>query len=218
MNFYQWMCEYDQAAHPSHASGLPTKALGHSLGLFHTSLVEAGLEHEGPEKSPHLTAQPEDINTTHLSHFIVAFLPFNASTEKNEINPILFDVYAFFKWLDKKNVVHGMTGVAIDTLMKDLCATQERCLELSHLLDHESGQVLQEIPEIVDTLSDLFLVKKIEANLIHLQGTAKDQTVSLRLNPAIMQLVKLNDCIDLVLGDTSEKWVVLEAGKVFPDA
>jgi hypothetical protein len=33
-----------------------------------------------------------------------------------------------------------------------------------------------------------------------------------------MQLVKLNDCIDMVLGDTSERWVVLEVGKVFPDA
>ncbi len=111
-----------------------------------------------------------------------------------------------------------MTGVAIDTLMKDLFTTQERCLELSHLLDHESGQVLQEIPEIVDTLSDLFLVEKIEGNKVHLRGTVKNQTVSLRLTPAIMQLVKLNDCFDLVLGDTSERWVVLEAGKVFPDA
>ncbi len=102
MNFYQWMCEYDRETHPSEAPEHATRELGYSLGLFHTSLVEARLEHEGPEKSPYITAQPQDINASHLSHFIVAFLPFNIGTEKSEINPILFDIYAFFKWLDKR--------------------------------------------------------------------------------------------------------------------
>jgi len=31
-----------------------------------------------------------------------------------------------------------------------------------------------------------------------------------------MEMIRVNDNLDLVLGDTSLKWVLLESGQVFP--
>ncbi len=190
--------------------------LGHSLSLFHTSLVESGLEHDGPEGKQRLTALPLDIDCFHISQFIVGFLPFNSVTRKEEVNHVLFEVYSWFKWLEKKNISHGLAGIDRTVLFKELCAMQERCLKLSHLLDKESGRILDDPPEIINTLNDVFTVQKIERETALLKGQRDEDLVRLRLPEPVINLVRLNDSMDLVLGDTSERWVLLEAGQVFP--
>lgn len=216
MTLYELMNQYAEANPGEPATESRTPELGNSLSLLHSSLIECGLANEEQAGLPRLTANPGDIEPSHLSHFIVAYLPFNAVTETNEINHVLFDIYSFFGWLDKKNISHGLTGANLSQLVKDLCSMQERCLKLSHLLDNESGRVLNDPPEIHNTVTDVFSVEKIDGNFVSLKGRRQDDVVRLHLPSDILPLVHLNDCLDLVLGDTSEKWVVLEAGQVYP--
>ena len=62
----------------------------------------------------------------------------------------------------------------------------------------------------------VFSVEQIERNSVLLKGRRQDEIVRLRLPPDVLSLIQLNDFLDLILGDTSEKWVVLEAGQVYP--
>jgi p-aminobenzoyl-glutamate transporter AbgT len=84
------------------------------------------------------------------------------------------------------------------------------------MLDNESGRVLNDPPGIHNTVTDFFSVKKIDGNFVSLKGRHQDEVVRLHLPSDILPLIELNDCLDLVLGNTSEKWVVLEAGQVYP--
>ncbi len=216
MTLYEVMHQY-AAANPSPPElESRTPELGMSMSLLHSSLIECDLEHEEQGGAPRLTASPDDIEPSHLSHFIVAFLPFNSVTEKSEINHVLFDIYSFFDWLNKKGISHGLANTNITQLVKQLSSKQERCLKLSQLLDNESGRIMRDPPEIQNTLNDIFSVEKIDDHFVSLKGRRQEDIVRLKLPPDALPLIKLNDCLDLVLGDTSEKWVVLEAGQVYP--
>ena len=210
------MNEYAQTNPGEPVSESRTPELGNSLSLLHSSLMECGLACEEQAGAPRLTAKPIDIKPSHLSHFIVAYLPFNSVTEKSAINHVLFDIYSFFTWLNKKDIAHGLARTNLSQLVKDLYSTQDRCLTLSHMLDNESGRVLNDPPGIHNTVTDFFSVKKIDGNFVSLKGRHQDKVVRLRLPSDILPLIQLNDCLDLVLGNTSEKWVVLEAGQVYP--
>ena len=216
MTLYELMNEYAKAnlSQPDQECELPE--LGKNLSLFHSSLIECNLENEEQGGAPRLTANPDDIEPMHLSHFIVAYLPFNSVTEKSEINHILFDIYSFFNWLDKNKVSHGLANTNISLLVKQLSTKQERCLKLSQLLDDESGRILKNPPNIQNTLNDVFSVEKIWKNSVSLKGRHQNEIIRLRLPSDALTLIQLNDCLDLILGDTSEKWVVLEAGQVYP--
>ncbi len=216
MTLYELMNEYAIANPTPPEQESRTPELGMNLSLLHSSLIECDLENEEQGGAPRLTASPDDIEPSHLSHFIVAYLPFNSVTKKAEINHVLFEIYSFFDWLNKKNIPHGLAGTNISQLVKQLCTKQERCLKLSQLLDNESGRILKDPPEIQNTLNDTFSVEKIEGSFVSLKGRRHDDIVRLRLPPDALPLIKLNDCLDLILGDTSEKWVVLEAGQVYP--
>ena len=102
MTLYDLMNEHSTSNHSLTAKEGLTPELGKSLSLLHASLIECDLANEEQGGTSRLTANPKDIELTHLSHFIIAYLPFNSVTEKSEINHILFDVYSFFDWLDKK--------------------------------------------------------------------------------------------------------------------
>jgi hypothetical protein len=65
-------------------------------------------------------------------------------------------------------------------------------------------------------LNDVFLVEKIEGGFVSLKGRRGKNLLRLKLPPEAFTLIQLNDCLDLILGDTSEKWVLLEAGQVYP--
>ncbi|UCD11074.1 MAG: hypothetical protein JSU88_10485 [Nitrospinaceae bacterium] len=215
MTLYDHMAEYARL-HRIAPADLPAGELGKSIALFHQSLVETGLATEGPEENPRLTAEPKNLRPLHLSHFIVAFLPFNSVTDKNEINAILFEVYSFLQWLDKRGDPAGLGELAVDCLMRELAGEQSRCLELSHLLDAEAQRVLASPPEIVLTRATLFRVAKISSDRIHLHCPREKDDLSLRLSDNILERVRIGDHLDLVIGDTSERWVLLEASRVFP--
>ncbi len=216
MTLYELMNEYAQTHPGEPVSESRTPELGNSLSLLHSSLMECGLACEEQAGAPRLTAKPLDIEPSHLSHFIVAYLPYNSVTEKSAINHVLFDIYSFFTWLNKKDIAHGLARTNLSQLVKDLYSMQDRCLTLSHMLDNESGRVLSDPPGIHNTVTDFFSVKKIDGNFVSLKGRHQDEVVRLHLPSDILPLIELNDCLDLVLGNTSEKWVVLEAGQVYP--
>ncbi len=156
MTLYELMNEYAQANPGEPVSESRTPELGNSLSLLHSSLMECGLACEEQAGAPRLTAKPLDIEPSHLSHFIVAYLPFNSVTEKSAINHVLFDIYSFFTWLNKKDIAHGLARANLSQLVKDLYSTQGRCLTLSHMLDNESGRVLNDPPGIHNTVTDFF--------------------------------------------------------------
>ena len=216
MTLYELMNEYaSENPSPSDKEDL-TPELGKSLSLLHSSLIQCDLENEEQGGTSRLTANPCDIEPSHLSHFIVAYLPFNSISKKAEINHVLFDIYSFFDWLNKKKISHGLTDTNISQLVKRLCTKQERCLKLSQLLDNESGRTLKDPPIIQNTLNDGFSVEKIEGNFVSLKGRRHNELLRLKLPPDALTLIQVDDCLDLILGDTSEKWVLLEAGQVYP--
>jgi hypothetical protein len=217
MSLYELMNNYAQSRGQRPASELPAGELGKSLALFHNCLIESGMEHSGEMGNHIVTEGPESLRPMHLSRFVVGFLPFNSVSTKNETNEILFDLYSFLRWLEKKDIPHGLAKIDFQKTVQALTGAQDRCLQLSHFLDDETGRVLEEPPRIVETINDVFSVIKIDGDTIYLQGGQQEDPIRVRLPTEAMNLVRLNDNLDLVLGDTSERWVVLEAGQVFPE-
>jgi hypothetical protein len=218
MSLYKLMNEYSQSRGQRPALELPAGELGKSLALFHNCLIESGMEYSGEKNNRIVTEGPESLRPMHLSRFVVGFLPFNSVSTKDETNEILFDLYSFFSWLKKKDIQHGLAKIDFQKTVQALTGAQDRCLQLSHFLDDETGRILEEPPRIVETINDVFMVIKIDGDYIYLQGGQQVDPVRVRLPAEIMNLVRLNDNLDLVLGDTSERWVVLEAGQVFPES
>lgn len=216
MRTYDLMKDYARLKRIPPADSLPCPELGQSLSLFHTCLLEAGLQRDESSGTPLLIAHPDDIRPNHLSRFVVGFLPFNSITSQAETNNILFEVYFFFKWLEKRDLQHGLDNIDFPSLLKNLSSAQERCLKLSHYLDEETGRVLKDPPPIVDTVNDFFSVIKIEKSFVYLQGRKTEDPIRLKLPGPAMDMIRVDDNLDLVLGDTSERWVLLEAGQVFP--
>lgn len=217
MSLYELMNQYVKSRGQHPASELPTGELGKSLALFHNCLIESGIEHSGEMGNRIVTAGPESLKPMHLSRFVVGFLPFNSVSTITETNEILFDLFSFLHWLKKKDIRHGLSEIDFQKTVKALTGAQDRCLQLSHYLDDETGRVLEEPPRIVETINDVFMVTKIDGDYIYLQGGHQEDPIRVRLPAEIMNLIRLNDNLDLVLGDTSERWVVLEAGQVFPE-
>jgi len=218
MSLYELMKNYAQSRGQHPASELPAGELGKSMALFHNCLIESGMEHSGEMSNRIVTEGPESLRPMHLSRFVVGFLPFNSVPTKSETNEILFDLYSFLRWLEKKDIPHGLAEIDFQKTVQALTGAQDRCLQLSHFLDDETGRVLEEPPRIIETINDVFSVIKIDGDYIYLQGGQQEDPIRVRLPNEIMNLVRLNDNLDLVLGDTSERWVVLEAGQVFPES
>ena len=218
MEIYDLMKSYAKAAGIAPALEDPHPELGQSLSLFHSCLLESGLTFEEDDRGRRATASPTEIGPQHLSRFVVAHLPFNSVTEKSETNEVLFELYSFLRWLEKRDIRHGLIQIDFQKRVQDLTRAQDRCLQLSHFLDDETGKTLEEPPQIVQTVNDIFSVVKIDNGFVHLKGMNHDDPVRIRLPQEILKMVRLNDHLDLVLGDTSERWVILEAGQVFPDS
>jgi hypothetical protein len=217
MNLYELMERYatENKVAPDEESVTPV--LGTSLSLFHESLLAMGLPRDEQFGAPHLSGDAGVLNVLHMSYFAVSFLPFNSVYEQKETNQILFDLYSFFRWMDKLKVSHGLEGVDFAQLMRDLSAMQDRCMKLSHLLDEETEVAMKSPPPICRTWSDIFEVAKIEGDFLVLTGADGGETVRLKLSPQTLSEARPFDQLDLVLGDTSEKWILLEAGSAYPN-
>ncbi len=217
MSLYQIMKDYAESRRLLPAANMPAGELGKSLALFHNCLIESGMAHSGETENRKVSAGPEHLNHSHLSRFVVGFLPFNSVSTQTETNEILFDLFSFLRWMKQKDIGHGLADIDFQNTVQALTRAQDRCLQLSHFLDDETGRVLEEPPRIVETINDVFQVVKIETDGVYLRGQNHEGPVRIRLPGEILNLVRLNDHLDLVLGDTSERWVVLEAGQVFPE-
>jgi len=216
MNLYELMekCTKELNLSPDEESTAP--ALGASLSLFHESLLTMGLSRDESLGAPRLTADSDELTVLHISYFAVSFLPFNSVCEQNETNRILFDLYSFFRWMDARGYSHGLKEVDFAQLIRDLSATQSRCMKLSHLLDEESENALKSPPPICRTWSDVFEVAKIEEKYLILKSADGEGPVRLKLSSQTLSEARMYDQLDLVLGDTSEKWILLEAGSAYP--
>ena len=217
MSLYQLMYNYAHGRGQPPAPDLAAAELGKSLALFHNCLVESGMEVQEDMGSRQISADPDQLKPMHLSRFVVGFLPFNSVSTKTETNEILFDLFSFLKWLERQDIAHGLVHIDFQKTVQALTHAQDRCLQLSHFLDDETGRILEEPPRILSTINDIFLVTQIEGDTLSLKGDHQEDPVRVRLPGEIMNLVRLNDHLDLVLGDTSERWVVLEAGQVYPE-
>ncbi|MCF8720132.1 hypothetical protein [Nitrospina gracilis] len=217
MELYEVMKDYARSQGIAPAHDQPTPELGKSLSLFHSCLMESGLEYVEFPDGRKVVSSPMEINLAHLSRFVVGFLPFNSVSTKTETNEVLFDLYSFFRWLDKRDLNHGLQGIQMDAVILKLTKSQDRCLKLSHHLDEATGETLKEISHIVETINDIFLVTKIDHDFLHLQGQNHEDPIRVRLPLDIVALVRLKDSLDLVVGDTSDRWVILEAGQVYPE-
>ncbi len=213
---YELMDAYARQTGTAPDAESPTPNLGRSLSLLNACLIEAGLSRMDDGR-PQTSALPDQIHPEHLSRFVVAFLPFNSVTGKEETNQTLFDVFSFLKWMEKKGVAHGWQSVDFQQAVRDLSNDQERCLKLSHLMDEFTGQVLDDPPPIVDTVHGFFTVVKKEGSYLFLNFEGKSEAFRLRLSDPILSLARLRDRLDLVLGDSSDRWILLEAGQVFPE-
>lgn len=214
---YELMRQYATETRPAPSEELPHPELGKSLALFHACLLETDIERDATPGIPRLTASPDALEPNFLSRFVVGFLPFNAVSTPEETNRTLFEVYSFINWLKKQGIPHGWQDLNFSVKVKQLMEAQKRCLELSHYLDEESGRVLDDPPAITHTLADLFQVIKIDDRFVTLKGMHHEDPVRINLPDNIVKWVRPKDHLDLVLGDTSEKWVLLEAGQVFPE-
>jgi len=217
MELYELMKNYAQTQKIAYADNLPNPELGKSLSLFHSCLMESGLEYLDHPENKQIISPPMEIQLTHLSRFVVGFLPFNSISTKKETNEVLFDLYLFFRWLDNRDIEHGLRGADMEKIIFKLVESQNRCLQVSHFLDEETGRILKDIDQVVETINDIFRVVKIENDFIHIQGSDYEDPIRIRLPQNILDLIQLNDSLDLVLGDTSDKWVILEAGQVYPE-
>ncbi len=216
LDLYELMAAYARQTGAAPDAESLTPNLGHSLSLLNACLIEAGLGGMDDGR-PQTSALPEQIQPEHLSRFIVAFLPFNSVTGKEETNQTLFEVFSFLKWMEKKGVSHGWQSVDFQQAVRDLSKDQERCLKISHLMDEFTGQVLDDPPPIVDTVAGFFTVVKKEGSYLFLDFEGKREVFRLRLPDPILSLVRLRDRLDLVLGDSSDRWFLLDAGQVFPE-
>lgn len=218
MSIYELMRDYATSKRIPLADSLPCPELGQSLSLFHSCLLEAGLQRDESSGGIRLTAPPDDIGAKHLSRFVVGFLPFNSVATQSETNDVLFEIFSFFKWLEKRDLSHGLDKIDFQSALQNLSTDQDRCLKLSHFLDEETGRVLKDPPPIVETISDFFSVIKIEKGFVYLKGQKVEDPIRIKLPDPVMDMIQINDNLELVLGDTSERWVLLEAGQVFPES
>ncbi|MFQ5481455.1 MAG: hypothetical protein ACE5ER_01750 [Nitrospinaceae bacterium] len=214
---YTLMRDYTAQTKSPPAEEFPHPELGLSLCLLHACLLEAGLESDQSPRQSILTAAPEALTPNHLSRFVVGFLPFHSITSQEETNTVLFEVYSFLRWLEQQGIPHGWSGLDFSAAVRRLLGAQERCLKLTQVLDDASDKILEEPPHIHQTVSDLFRVIQLDPDYVHLRGIREADALRLRLPKNILGLMRSNDHLDLVLGDTSDRWVLLEAGQVFPE-
>ena len=194
-----------------------TPVLGFGLSLFHSCLIEAGLSAEEILDNLLVCAFPESIKPDCLSRFIVCYVPFKLGKGTYETNEILFEIYSFLKWMDKRKIPHGLSKIDFQKSVKEFMGQRERCRQLSSFIDASAAETLENPPNIIKALHCVFKVNQTKRGFVHVSGEELDEPIRFRLPDQAIKLIRTNDRLDLTLGDTSKKWVVLEGGDVFPE-
>ncbi len=218
MEVYELLRQYAQETNVPGDPDSSTPVLGFGLSLFHSCLVEAGLDAEEISGNPLVCARPEDIKPDCLSRFVVCYVPFKLGKETYETNEILFEVFSFLRWMDKREILHGLSEIDFQKSVKEFMGHRERCRQLSGFIDEAAAEILGDPPNIINALHSVFEVNQTKRDFVHVSGEDLDEPIRFRLSDQAVKLIRPNDRLDLTLGDTSEKWVVLEGGDVFPGA
>ncbi len=218
MEIYELLRQYAQETNVHEDPDSSTPVLGFGLSLFHSCLVEAGLDAEEISGNPLVCARPENIKPDCLSRFVVCYVPFKLGKETYETNEILFEIFSFLRWMDKREISHGLSEIDFQKSVKEFLGERERCRQLSGFIDEAAAEVLSDPPNIINALHCVFEVNQTKRDFVHVSGEDLDEPIRFRLPDQAVKLIRQNDRLDLTLGDTSEKWVVLEGGDVFPGA
>ncbi len=216
MEVYELLKQYAQETNVPEDPDSSTPVLGFGLSLFHSCLVEAGLDAEEISGNPFVCARPENINSNCLSRFVVCYVPFKSGKETYETNEMLFEIFSFLKWMDKREISHGLSGDDFQLSVKEFMSQRERCRQLSGFIDEAAAKILEDPPNIINALHCVFEVSKTRRDFVHVSGDELAEPIRFRLPDQAIKLIRQNDRLDLTLGDTSEKWVILEGGDVYP--
>ncbi len=216
MEVYELLKQYAQETNVPEDPDSSTPVLGFGLSLFHSCLVEAGLDAEEISGNPLVCARPENIKYDCLSRFVVCYIPFKQGKESYETNEILFEIFSLLKWMDKREISHGLSKIDFQKSVKDLMGQRERCRQLSSFIDEAAAKILEDPPNIINALHCVLEVDKTRRDFVHVSGEDLSEPIRFRLPDQAIKLIRQNDRLDLTLGDTSEKWVILEGGDVFP--
>jgi hypothetical protein len=216
MEVYELLKQYAQETNVPEDPDSSTPVLGFGLSLFHSCLVEAGLDAEEISGNPLVCARPENIKPDCLSRFVVCYIPFKQGKESYETNEILFEIFSLLKWMDKREISHGLSGIDFQKSVKDYMGQRERCRQLSGFIDEAAAKILEDPPNIINALHCVLEVEKTRRDFVHVSGEDLAESIRFRLPDQAIKLIRENDRLDLILGDTSEKWVILEGGDVFP--
>ena len=216
MEIFELLKQYAQETNVPEDPDSPTPVLGFGLSLFHSCLVEAGLDTKEISGSPLVCARPEDIDFDCFSRFVVCYLPFKVGKDNYDTNEMLFEIFSFLKWMDKREISHGFSEIDFQKSVKGFMSQRERCRQLSSFIDEAAAKILEDPPNIINALHSVFEVDKTRRDFVHVSGDSLAEPIRFRLPDQAVKLIRENDRLDLTLGDTSEKWVILEGGDVFP--
>jgi hypothetical protein len=216
MEVYELLKQYAQETNVPEDPDSSTPVLGFGLSLFHSCLVEAGLDAEEISGNPFVCARPENISADCLSRYVVCYVPFKSGKETYETNEMLFEIFSFLKWMDKREISHGLSGGDFQKSVKEFMSQRERCRQLGGFIDEAAAKILEDPPNIINALHCVFEVSKTRRDFVHVSAEELAEPIRFRLPDQAIKLIRQNDRLDLTLGDTSEKWVILEGGDVFP--
>tara|TARA_B100000686_G_scaffold347447_1_gene436168 strand:- start:1320 stop:1979 length:660 start_codon:yes stop_codon:yes gene_type:complete len=191
-----------------------TPELGRALSLFHTCMIEGGMNKEPVLGTDHITDPPKALTPPLLSRFIIGYL--SNSDNKLENHDILFEIYSFISWMNKKRIPHGLEKIDFQKTTKEIMEQSERCHEISSLIDSLTEENLDDPPTLHETWHDVFSVMRILANSIYLHGQKGREPVRLYLPANLTKLIRKEDRMELTLASTVERWIIIEQTEIFP--
>ncbi len=193
-----------------------TPELGQNLSLFHACLIEAGMLNEQVLGCHQVIDPPKAITTAHLSRFIIGYLPGYSYSTKSEDSTILFDLYLFLKWLEKRKISHGLEKLDFQKAVQDISTHRERCRQLSDLINSLTQDALEDPPTIYDTWHDVFIVMRLFPDSMNIQGQKRKEPVRIFLPTNLIKWIRKQDRMELTLGNTAEGWIIIEENAIFP--
>ena len=214
MELYALLKAYAQEAKFSPDPSSPLPELGRSLSLFHSCLIEGGMNHEPALGMDCVIDPPKALTSSLLSRFIIGYL--SDSKKKSDSLDILFEVYSFISWMNRKNIPHGLSKIDFQKATREIMAQTDRCKKIGSRLDSLTEKALHDPPIFHNTWHDVFAVIRIQPGYISLHGQKGHEPVRLYLPADLIELIKIDDRMELTLASTIERWIIIEQNEVFP--
>ena len=214
MELYALLKDYSQEAKFSPDPNSPLSELGRSLSLFHSCLIEGGMNHEPALGIDCVIDSPKALTPSLLSRFIIGYL--SDFKKKSDALDILFEVYSFISWMNRKNIPHGLSKIDFQKATREILSQADRCRKIGSRLDFLTEKNLDDPPVFHNIWYDVFAVIRIQLTAISLHGQKGHQPVRLYLPADLIELIRMDDRMELTLASTIERWMVIEQSEVFP--